>query len=91
MRNGTINSNTIAGFYSDTALKVASDTSTAVVNNDTVTAVYTAVYEEMSSISRVSTDEELVNLMKYQASYQASAKVVSTINQMLDTLLGMKQ
>lgn len=91
MRNGTVNSNTIAGFYSDTALKVASDTSTAVVNNDTVTAVYTAVYEEMSSISRVSTDEELVNLMKYQASYQASAKVVSTINQMLDTLLGMKQ
>ena len=35
--------------------------------------------------------EELVNLMKYQSSYQASAKVVSTINQMLDTLLGMKQ
>lgn len=91
MRNGSTNMNTIAGFYSDTALRVAADTETAVLNNDASTAVYAAVYEQMSSISRVSRDEELVNLMKFQASYQASAKVVSTINQMLDTLLGLKQ
>jgi flagellar hook-associated protein 1 FlgK len=35
-------------------------------------------------------DEELVNLMKYQTAYQANAKVITAIDKMLDTLLGMK-
>ncbi len=91
MRNGDINSNTIAGFYLDTATRVAADTETAVLNNDAATAVYNAVYEEMSSISKVSTDEELVSLIKFQSGYQASAKVVTTLDQMLNTLLGIKQ
>lgn len=91
MRNGDINNNTIAGFYLDTATKVAADTETAVLNNDAATALYNAVYEEMSSISKVSTDEEMVSLIKFQSGYQASAKVVTTLDQMLNTLLGIKQ
>ncbi len=91
MRNGDINYNTISGFYLDTATKVAADTETAVLNNDAATAVYNSVNEEMSSISKVSTDEEMVNLMKFQSGYQASAKVVTTLDQMLNTLLGIKQ
>ncbi len=91
MRDGSININTISGFYTDTATRVAADTETAVLNNDAATAVYNAVSEEMSSISKVSTDEEMVNLMKFQSGYQASAKVVSTLSTMMDVLLGIKQ
>jgi len=91
MRDGTINTNTISGFYTDTATRVAADTETAALNNDASKAVYNAVSEEMSSISKVSTDEEMVNLMKFQSGYQASAKVVSTLGTMMDTLLGIKQ
>ncbi len=91
MRDGSININTISGFYSDTATRVAADTETAKLNNDAAKAVYNAVSEEMSAISKVSTDEEMVNLIKFQSGYSASAKVVTTLDQMMNTLLGMKQ
>ena len=41
------------------------------------------------SISGVSLDEEMVNLMKYQRAYQASAKHLNTADQMLQTLFGL--
>lgn len=41
------------------------------------------------SSSGVSLDEELANLIKYQRSYQASAKLISTATDMLDIALNM--
>jgi len=38
----------------------------------------------------VNMDEEMTNLMKFQSGYQASAKVITTISKMLDTLMGIK-
>jgi flagellar hook-associated protein 1 FlgK len=83
--------NTISGFYADAATRVGSDTSTAIQNNNAAKATYNAVYTEFASISKVSTDEEMVNLMKFQAGYSAAAKVVTTLDQMINTLLGIKQ
>lgn len=41
------------------------------------------------SNSGVSLDEELTNMVKYQRSYQASAKLITTATEMLDTLMGI--
>lgn len=41
------------------------------------------------SQSGVSLDEELTNLIKYQRSYQASAKLITTAGEMMDTLINM--
>ena len=41
------------------------------------------------SNSGVSLDEELTNLVKYQRSYQASAKLISTVSDMMDVTLAM--
>jgi flagellar hook-associated protein 1 len=41
------------------------------------------------SKSGVSLDEELTNLVMYQRSYQASAKLITTVTEMMDTLLAM--
>lgn len=41
------------------------------------------------AIAGVSLDEEMGNLIKYQHTYQASARLISTIDQMLDVLLNM--
>jgi flagellar hook-associated protein 1 FlgK len=41
------------------------------------------------SNSGVSLDEELTNLIKYQQSYQASSKLITTATEMLDTVIGL--
>ncbi len=42
-----------------------------------------------AEISGVSLDEELGDMIKFEHSYQASARYISTINQLLDTLMNM--
>ncbi|MBL8027688.1 MAG: flagellar hook-associated protein FlgK [Fibrobacteres bacterium] len=42
-----------------------------------------------SEVAGVSLDEELANLVKYQHTYQASARVVSTVDKMLEVLFSM--
>jgi flagellar hook-associated protein 1 FlgK len=42
------------------------------------------------SIAGVNLDEEMSNLIKFQQAYSAAAKLITTANQMFDTLLAMK-
>lgn len=46
---------------------------------------------QRSSVSGVSLDEEMVDLVKYQRAFQASAKLVGTIDQLLDTVVNLKR
>ncbi|HCS12474.1 MAG TPA: hypothetical protein DIW28_01580, partial [Zetaproteobacteria bacterium] len=41
------------------------------------------------AFSGVNTDEELVNMIKFQRAYEAAAKVITTSNSMLDSLLSL--
>ncbi len=41
------------------------------------------------SMSGVNLDEELINMIKFQRAYEASAKIITTTNQMLSSLLGL--
>lgn len=43
------------------------------------------------SVSGVSSDEEMVNLMRYQRAFQASLRVIETADMMLGELLNMKR
>jgi flagellar hook-associated protein 1 FlgK len=46
--------------------------------------------EEMrQSMSGVNMDEELSNMLKFNHGYNAAARFISTINQMLETLIRM--
>lgn len=40
---------------------------------------------------KVDNDEEMINLMKFQAAYTANAKVVTAIDEMIQVLLGLKR
>jgi flagellar hook-associated protein 1 FlgK len=50
---------------------------------------YQSLESQKQAISGVNLDEETINLLTYQRSYQASARYVTVINEMLDTLLRM--
>lgn len=71
--------------------EIATDTQAVQVTLDTKSALLASIKKEYQSISQVSVDEEMVNLIKFQSGYAANAKVVSTIDKMIDTLLGLKQ
>ena len=43
--------------------------------------------QRKSSISGVSINEEVVNIMKFQSAFQANAKVLAVTSEMLDTLI----
>jgi flagellar hook-associated protein 1 FlgK len=46
---------------------------------------------QRQSISGVSLDEEMADLMKYQNAYAASAKLIATIDEMLNDVINLKR
>lgn len=46
---------------------------------------------QREAVSGVSLDEEAVSLMKWQSNFTASSKVITTVDEMLDTVLGLKR
>jgi flagellar hook-associated protein 1 FlgK len=63
-------------------------------NNDNSLKSNTIVLDGISSskdqISGVSLDEEAANMMSYVTSYNAAARLMTTIDETLQTLLGIK-
>jgi flagellar hook-associated protein 1 FlgK len=82
---------TAYGMFDIIATDVGTQTNAAILKNETITTQFNATELEYSSVSKVSIDEEMTNLIKYQTSYGAAAKVITTIDQMMNTLLGIKQ
>lgn len=88
--NGATVKDSLEGFYSSLTTSVATAASASSGSLDTNSALYTTIYNEFQSVSGVNKDEELANLIQYQSSYSAAAKIITTIDEMLDVLLGIK-
>lgn len=56
--------------------------------NDILSGELTARKE---AVSGVSVDEEAMNLLKWQTNFTASSKVITTVDEMLETVLGLKR
>ena len=73
--------------YAAFVAQVGSGVQAAQSTQGTQQAVLTAVSNQRQSVSGVSLDEEMTNLIQYQQAYQASARVMNAINSTLDTLI----
>lgn len=69
------------------AVALASAAQSANANRDDASAQHELADGLLTRATGVSTDEELINLEQFQRAYQASAKVIATVNEMLDTLV----
>lgn len=49
------------------------------------------LHAQRESVSGVSLDEEAVNLLKWQTAFTASSKVITTVDEMLETVLSIKR
>jgi flagellar hook-associated protein 1 FlgK len=78
---------TIGQFYggSVSALGQALATTNTLVDNQT--SVQNLVQTQRNSVSGVSLDEEMADLVRYQTAYQASARVFSIVDGLLDTVV----
>ena len=82
---------TLYGMFDIIATDVGTQTNSAIIFNESVSAQFNATELEYFGVSKVSIDEEMTNLIKYQTSYGAAAKVITTVDAMMQTLLGIKQ
>ncbi|MCK9362282.1 MAG: flagellar hook-associated protein FlgK [Syntrophales bacterium] len=84
MSGGT---STLNDYYGSLVGEIGQDVADAKNNVDYRTSVMTQLTNRRESVSGVSLDEEMMNLIKYQMSYNTSGKLVSTVNEMLATLM----
>jgi flagellar hook-associated protein 1 FlgK len=82
-----VNGETATDFYSNLVSTVGSDVSSATDEQEAVGLVLTQLQNQRSDISGVSLDEEAANLIRYQRAYEAAARVVSTIDQLTETVI----
>jgi flagellar hook-associated protein 1 FlgK len=73
--------------YAGFVLTVGSDSRDAQRRTDAAEAVVGAAMDRRSSSGGVSLDEEMANMMRFQRGYQASARTMSTMDEMIDTLI----
>jgi flagellar hook-associated protein 1 FlgK len=80
---------TFQSYYSDFVATIGQDVSFTKSSLDTSSAILTQVDSQIQSVSGVSIDEEMANMLRYQQSYQAAARALSIFNQTTDDLLGI--
>jgi flagellar hook-associated protein 1 len=73
--------------YTAFVTKVGGDLKNAQTGESNTTTLLNSIDDRRQSVSGVSLDEEMTNLVRFQRGYQASARAMSTIDQMLDTLI----
>jgi flagellar hook-associated protein 1 FlgK len=87
-RAGT-STQTLAEYYNSIVTDVGSDVSTAQYNYKYQRALADALDEQQSELTGVNLDEELTNLIKFQHSYTAAAKLISLADELFDTVMGL--
>jgi len=84
-----LNNTSLSEFFQEIRVNISSDKE----NNDflleTQETVFQSIQFKFEQLTKVDPDEEMINLMKFQASYTANAKIITAVDEMIQTLLGM--
>jgi flagellar hook-associated protein 1 FlgK len=73
--------------YANLVARIGGDARTANQQQATAQALVSQASDRRQSVSGVSMDEEMSNMLRFQRGYQASARAMSTMDEMLDTLI----
>ena len=78
---------TIDTSYSQLVTQIGSDSQQAQANLSNANSLVESLTNQRTSVSGVSLDEEMTNLLQFQRGYQACARVMSAMDSMIDTLV----
>ncbi len=84
-----LNGATLTDSYETMINGIATAAAGAQTNATATQTVVDTLQAQRESLSGVSLDEEAVNLMKQQRAFQGAAKLISTVNDMMDTVLNL--
>jgi flagellar hook-associated protein 1 FlgK len=85
-----ISNQTIVKYYDSLVATVGTDTAAAKYNYAYKQTLAQDLDDRQQATSGVNLDEEMTSLIKYQHAYTAAAKLITTADQMLQTLLSLK-
>jgi flagellar hook-associated protein 1 FlgK len=78
-----------SSYYSSIIFNVGNATSQATAEQSASNQALQQLNDQRSAISGVSLDQEAANMIQYQQAYQASAQVITTINDMMYAVINM--
>jgi flagellar hook-associated protein 1 FlgK len=84
---GDVLDGTLGGFYSGAVSNLGQALATANSHVENQTGVEKLVRAQRDAVSGVSLDEEMADLVKYQRAFQASSRVFSVIDELLDNVV----
>jgi len=85
------NDTSLLEFYRELRVGVSADKENANFLLETQDNITQSVKSSYDNLVKVDKDEEMLDLMKFQAAYTANAKIVTAIDEMIQTLLGLKR
>ena len=85
-----LNNQTFSGAYAQDVQNFGNALSNANDQVGNYNSVSKMLLNQRDSVSGVSLEEETTNLITYQKAYEASAKIIATVNEMLQTVINMK-
>ena len=80
---------TLGAYYGGLVAQLGTDTSNAITGTNSQTQLAAGIDKVRQGISGINLDEETQNLIKYQNSYQAAARTMNVLEQLLTTALGL--
>lgn len=85
------NNSSFSEYYQSIRGGIATDRESVRFNKEAQSAVKESMQSNYDKYVKVDKDTQMVDLIKYQASYTANAKIITMVDEMLQTLLGMKR
>jgi flagellar hook-associated protein 1 FlgK len=83
----SLNGSTLSDAYQSMVTGVANTVANATTDSTSSQAVVQTLTAQRASLSGVSLDEETVNLIQQQNAYSAAARLITTVNEMLTSLM----
>jgi flagellar hook-associated protein 1 FlgK len=83
------NSSTFEGHYNSLVSKVGGNLRSADAYFNHQSDMVVQLENRRESISGVSLDEEMINLVKFQTAYEAAAKLIATADELMQTVLNL--
>jgi len=85
----TTTTGTFEEYYSSLVSKIGTEVENTTSSSETQSDLVTYYENYRESVSGVSTDEELANIVLYQNAYEAAAKVMSVLDELLETMINI--